>query len=243
MTAISSPSTPPKPAPPKVLKAVVVMDYQNVHLVGRKRFRPHSEPTHLSVIHPLVYANRLIDKRNARQRVGFSKARLSKVHVFRGQPDSTFDPIGYGASLAQTEAWEKSNPDVVHITNRALTYEYVRDATGSKIRDIHGNFIQKPGSKPSEKGVDVLCALAAYRAAQEEDVDLVILASIDSDLVPVLHAIQESRAAKVETACWGDRRYGPYGELRTDPGYPDIWTTHLDREDFEAVVDSTVYLP
>ena len=33
-----------------------------------------------------------------------------------------------------------------------------------------------------EKGVDVLCALAAVREAQDPDTDLVILASSDSDL-------------------------------------------------------------
>lgn len=232
----------PKPAPPKTLRTVMIIDYQNVHLVGRARFRSGGEPTHLSLIHPLLYARRVVEKRNSRQAPGCSKASLEKVLVFRGQPDATLDPVGYGANMAQTHAWEEGNSHIIEVTNRPLKYDYERDSEGRKLKDINGNYIQKPGTKPMEKGVDVLCALAAYRSAQRADIDLVIVASIDSDLIPALHAIQDSRGAKVETVCWGDKRYGPYGELSTEAGHPSIWITRLDREDFEATVDRTTYL-
>ncbi|HEY4420939.1 MAG TPA: hypothetical protein VGN22_15560 [Pseudonocardia sp.] len=51
----------------------------------------------------------------------------------------------------------------------------------------------------SEKGIDVLCALAMVREARSPDVDLGILASHDSDLEPALDEAIALQYAKVET--------------------------------------------
>ncbi|WP_142386880.1 hypothetical protein [Mycobacterium hubeiense] len=45
-------------------RAVVVIDYQNVHLTGHAHFRP-TQPVHESLIIPGLFARRLIDVRNA----------------------------------------------------------------------------------------------------------------------------------------------------------------------------------
>lgn len=50
-----------------------------------------------------------------------------------------------------------------------------------------------------EKGINVLCALALVREASAADVDLVILASHDSDLAPALDEAIRLSSSKVET--------------------------------------------
>lgn len=230
-----------KPAPNGNLRTVVVMDYQNVHLVGRNRFRGPAAPAHESLIHPLRYAQRLISDRNANQRPGYPQAVLSRVEVFRGQPDANHEPTAYARNSSQTIEWRSPGPPEVRVTNRTLKYQYLRDAQGWKIKDIHGKDEVDWSTAPSEKGVDVLCALAVYQATFEPNVDLVILASIDSDLVPALHAAQDAGRAKIETACWGDRSYGGFGQLRVDKCRPSLWNTALSHSAFEASIDPKSY--
>jgi len=77
---------------------------------------------------------------------------------------------------------------------RPLKYEYERGADGRPIRDVNGQRIVV--GAPREKGVDVLCALAAVRAAQDSGIELVILASSDTDLAPALDEIRRLGTAK-----------------------------------------------
>jgi hypothetical protein len=66
-------------------------------------------------------------------------------------------------------------------------------AGGQPIRDINGHKI--PIGRPKEKGIDGLCALACVREAARPDVDLVVLASRDTDLVPALDEVYDFRGA------------------------------------------------
>jgi len=132
----------------------------------------------------------------------------------------------------------------VDVTLRDLTYRFERDASGARVKDIHGKYI--PKGPPEEKGVDVLCALAVVREARAKDVDLVVLASRDTDLVPALDEVCDMRhrdgsVAKIETVSWFDRAAERnFGHLRaTRPR--SIWNTNLDRKVFEAAVDRRDY--
>lgn len=234
----------PKPGPRVVtqteLRTVVVVDYQNIHLVGRNRFRGKDTPAHECLIHPLHFATRLVAERNSRQKDGHLPAKLSQVDVYRGQPDATHDPVAFGRNDSQAIEWRSSDPRVkVHL--RTLRYEYQRDAQGRKIKNIHGKYEVDWTKKPEEKGVDVLCALRVYQAALDPAVDLVILASIDTDLIPALNLAHDTRKAKIETAFWGDRSFGGFGQLRLDKPRGSIWGTPLSRDDFEAAVDPKAY--
>lgn len=82
---------------------------------------------------------------------------------------------------------------------RPLKYPYLRDLEGARIKDKNGNNLV---GKPEEKGIDVLCALAVVREAQNANIDLVILASQDTDLVPALNEAIAYRSAKIETCSW-----------------------------------------
>jgi len=92
-----------------------------------------------------------------------------------------------------------------------------------------------------EKGVDVLCALALVREAQADDIDLVILASSDSDLAPALDEVRRLRTAKVETCCWYDTQTRRGYQLHPTDRSAPIWNTRLPETAFRASWDLTKY--
>jgi uncharacterized LabA/DUF88 family protein len=216
------------------LRAVVVIDYQNVHLVGLNLFHKSCEPYEF-LVHPLHFANQLISRRNANQREGGQEAELAKVLVYRGLPSADADAKPYARNLAQQTEWE-SDPRV-NVTMRPLKYTYKRDADGQKATDARGRAIV---TGKREKGVDVLCALALMREARLDGVDLVILASQDTDLEPALDEALDLGLAKVETASWfepHDRR--ATREIR--PSQHRIWNTRLNAQAYDACCDQKDY--
>lgn len=125
------------------------------------------------------------------------------------------------------------------MTLRPLKYEYERAADGRLATDPSGRKIVI--GKPREKGVDVLCALAAVREAQDPATDVVILATSDLDLAPALDEVRRLNTAKIETFCWYDavtrRNYQLHPTDRTRP----VWNTMLNEEAFRACWDPTSY--
>lgn len=221
----------PGPAP---LRAVVVMDYQNVHLTGHELF---GTPTHLAkhetLIDPLLYAQQLLRVRNARQRPGHPPAVLARVLVYRGQPSDEHDPDLYAYSQAAKAQWERDSRVVV--TYRQLKYYYTFGADHRPLQDVHGRKIY---THKQEKGIDVLVALAVLREARMADTNLVILASTDTDLAPVLDEAAALRLAKIETVSW----WAPARrnqQLRADG--VSLWNTRLNEQDFITARDRTSY--
>lgn len=218
------------------LRAAVIIDYQNVHLTGAGLFEPY-QPAHEHLVHPLHFANQLITRRNTNQRAGMPSAVLRKVLVYRGLPSADVDPRAYGRNLAQKANWELDPR--VSVTLRPLKYKYQRAIDGRKATDAAGNFIVI--GKPQEKGIDVLCALAMVREARDPEIDLVILASQDTDLEPALDEACALRAAKVETVSWFDPgQYRQSREIRPAPPQR-IWNTRLNAQAFSACRDSEHY--
>ena len=223
------------PGPPR-LRTAVVIDYQNIHLVGHECF-PCSRglPRHASLIDPLLFSQQLLATRNAAQAAGHPPAHLKDVWVYRGLPSSEHDPEDNSRSLAQQTHWERDRR--VHVKLRPLRYTIERDASGRPVLDIRGR--QKILEK-REKGVDVLCALALVREAARPHVDLVILASHDSDLEP---AVDEARAlgtAKVEVFRWHSPDSFVY-QLRASDKKRPVWCTRLDEHAFQSSWDRTPY--
>ena len=78
------------------LRAVVVMDYQNVHLTAHELFAASRNlPRHESLIDPLHFANQLIIARNRAQWPGMDHPVLRRALVYRGQPSAEHDPKPY----------------------------------------------------------------------------------------------------------------------------------------------------
>ncbi|MGH7867270.1 MAG: NYN domain-containing protein [Candidatus Dormibacteraceae bacterium] len=219
------------------LRAVVVMDYQNVHLTGHGLFAVSKHrPLHESLVDPLHFANRLIRTRNLNQKLGMDHASLSKVLVYRGQPSSEHDPKSYARNQAQKSQWERDPRVAVHL--RPLKYRYEYDDFGHAVVGSDGKRIIRG---KDEKGVDVLCALALVREARQTNVDLVVLASHDSDLEPALEEALSLHSAKIETFCWFDRsRPNRTRQLRPSGGRT-VWNTRLGETEFRNCWDGTDY--
>lgn len=217
------------------LRAAVIIDYQNVHLTAAGLFEPHS-PKHDCLVHPLHYANQLVHCRNSRQRAGGQPIELAKVFVHRGLPSAENDPKPYARNLAQQTEWER-DPRVT-VTLRPLKYTYERTADGRKATDQRGRPMIKARD---EKGVDVLCALALVREARDPTIDVVILASQDTDLEPALDEALRLGTAKVETASRYDGGNWHSKEIRPSPKGQRIWNTRLNAQAFNASLDRKDY--
>lgn len=219
------------------LRAAVVVDYQNVHLTAHELF-PSSKhrPRHETLVDPLHFSNQLIQARNRAQQPGLDHAVLVKVLVYRGQPSPEHDPKPYARNRAQGAHWERDRRVEVH--HRALKYSYQRDGTGRPLLDAAG---KKIVDGKREKGIDVLCALAVVREAQHADIDLVILASHDTDLEPALDEALTHGTAKIETFAWFDPAQ-PRRIRQLRPTAPRrLWNTRLSETDFQNSCDRSTY--
>jgi len=219
------------------LRAVVVIDYQNVHLTGHGLFATTKyAPAHEALVDPLLFANQLITSRNQAQQPGMDAAVLHRVLVYRGQPSAEHDPKPYARNQAQRAHWER-DPRVA-VTLRPLKYRYELDSVG---RTLVGGDGKKIVKSKREKGVDVLCALALVREARLPDVDLVILASQDSDLEPALDEALALHTAKVETFCWFDSTQPGRARPLRPGGARKLWNTRLSGNEFRKCWDLTNY--
>ncbi|MGQ0573850.1 MAG: hypothetical protein ACT4RN_06550 [Pseudonocardia sp.] len=219
------------------LRAVVVVDYQNVHLTAHELFAVSRHlPRHESLVDPLHFANQLIIARNRAQRPGMDHAELAHVLVYRGQPSAEHDPKPYARNQAQKAHWERDGR--VTVTHRPLKYRYQRDPAGRAVLGPDGKRVVE---SKGEKGIDVLCALAVVREAQRSDVDLVVLASHDSDLEPALDEALVLDSAKIETFSWYDPAQ-PHRIRQLRPGSGRrIWNTRLGGIEFRNCWDLTKY--
>lgn len=213
------------------------MDYQNVHLMGHDAFpNTRVRPLHECLVDPLRFAEVLLRKRNANQRPGYPPAVLAAVLVFRGLPSATYDPRDYARSMAQKAHWERDQR--VRVDLRPLRYDVARDPSGKLIRNAAGHYtVYGKG----EKGIDVLCALATVRAASAQNVNMVLLASHDTDLEPVIEEVRRLGTAKIEAFRWDSPDVFVYQLGNGLPQGSRPWVTKLDEQDFRQTWDLTPY--
>ncbi|OYN83983.1 PIN domain-containing protein [Parenemella sanctibonifatiensis] len=177
-----------------MLSALVVIDYQNIHLTAHDLWAPAGTAKHETLVHPLHFANGVLSQRNqtllakAGEDAGDLRAELAGVAVYRGMPSNKEDPTAYRRSMAQRSEWTRDPR--VQVTYRPLKYFWTNGERRAK-----------------EKGVDVLVALHLVRAAREATFDVVILASHDTDLEPAVdEAVDQDSTCQVETAGWKDAK-------------------------------------
>lgn len=228
-----------------MLRTAVIVDYQNVHLTAFDVFDPNGD-RHNSLIHPMQFAKRAIQERNSRQRDGHPHAELTRVIAYRGLPHIDHDWEQHRRAVDQATQWRADGAD---IQLRDLKYTYQRGADGRPIIDINGKKV--PTGRPREKGIDVLCALACVREAVKQDIDLVVLASRDTDLVPALdevydfRGLEPQRYGRIETVSWFNNRWRQERTLSGGSLAPTaprrIWNTNLTRACYDASVDRNIY--
>jgi hypothetical protein len=198
-------------------RVVLFIDAQNLYKRARSAFGARAKDGTIQEVSIFgqVYPMQLGELICSRPPPNHSRV-LEQVRVYTGRPDSTRDPRGYGANLAQCSAWERAGAVV---TWRTLRYPP-----------------EWPNVKPEEKGIDVALAIDVVRLAIESEYDVGVVCSTDTDLRPALEYVYNKFIGnpRVEVMAWtGSRRLSV-------PGL-NIWCHHLDRADFDAISDPTDY--
>jgi hypothetical protein len=159
----------------------VFIDWQNVYMEARRAFGLTEEAGRRGVFDPVELA-RILAFGNRRGDGG----QLVRVEIHRGLPDPERNPIGNSAVLRQRDAWVAGNEGLVHPRLRPLRYN-------------------RETGKPEEKGVDVALALAVVENVVSDFVDVAILFSHDTDLMPAVEAVRRLAGThRIETASWKD---------------------------------------
>lgn len=177
---------------------------------------------------PLLFAEQVMKRRRAALTpqwiTGVSDlppiGELAHVAVYRGAPANQHDCVAYSRAQAQRSEWTRDPR--VKVTYRTLRYQW--DSTV-------GDWSKQ------EKGVDVLTALDAYRKAVQGTYDVVILASHDTDLIPVLETYNTDRnenSGRLETTGWQGCNRLKAREVTT-------WDTRLDAKAFVLSRDRRNY--
>ncbi len=210
-----------------MLRAAVIIDYQNMHTTGVQSFQPQANQRDFP-LNPLKFGEALIQFRNSRVTDSSLLAELTGVEVYRGLPSPIHDPRDHASNIEQKTKWMQ-DPRVI-VTQRNLKYDmrpsYYPDGTPKKY------------SSKAEKGIDVLCALAIMRNVASTRVDLVIIASHDSDLEPAIEEAHSlSNGTKLETVSWFNPSLKS-GRTRMNPKTSSpIWHTPLGFEVYSASLD------
>ena len=199
-------------------RVVLFIDYENMHRCASSAFglvNGHFSPWELG--------QHLVDRRNTNGRN--DTCVLHQVRVYRGLPDSRRQPKANAANQAQTASWLRRcpEPDRLIVYRRPLRYP--------------PNWPNGVGA-PQEKGVDVALAVELVQLTYQGGFDVAIVCSHDSDLSPALDVVATASTSKphLEVASWSQLKRISYSG---EPNKP--WCHRLDRNDFDAVQDSTVY--
>jgi uncharacterized LabA/DUF88 family protein len=197
-------------------RLVVFLDYQNVYSGARYAFHPYHAAHTDGQIDPARLAELLASK-------GIRNRELTEIRIYRGRPDTTRDPVGYGANLRQCTAWERSDARIRVITR---TLRYPR------------NWPQEPAQ---EKGIDVALAIDVATMAIRGEYDIAIVMSTDTDLKPALEAVTTLSGnpyPRCEVAAWSS----PEGHSRRlSISGKRLWCHWLDGDDYRNVADPTDY--
>ena len=200
-------------------RVVIFVDYQNAYRRARDAFHNHrADPHWLGQVRPDALGALITGQRNSAER------ELRQVRMYRGLPQSTRDPKGYGAALRQIAAWQR-NPLIAVITR---PFRYPRNY---------------PTAPPQEKGIDVQLALDFVMMAVRNEYDIGVLVSNDTDLRPALEEVIRLDNQSVEVVAWeplaGRRRYRVRlsGQFANNQPYCH-W---IDQAAYAAMQDTTDY--
>jgi NYN domain len=164
----------------------VFIDYQNCYNEARRAFHdPDNDPGEYGHFSPRGLADLM---------VGMAKGRvLSYAGVYVGLPNPRLDPRTSSARTKQIAAWSKTGITVV----------------ARPIRYPQG--WPNVAEKPQEKGVDVKLAIDALMMSITRQFEVIVIASLDSDLKPLLESLLRLRPRvgleAIEVIAWEGRSY------------------------------------
>ncbi len=196
-------------------RVIVFIDAQNTYRSARHAFFNEQADPHMhGQFDPTALANLILSKsRRPDQRT------LKEVRVYTGRPSAARDGKTYAAHMNQCAAWQAGGAVVIA---RPLRYP-----------------ITWPLDKAREKGIDVRLAIDFVALASDDEYDVGVVFSVDTDLVPALEyvVLRLLPAKTVEVAAWRSPR------ARGRLSLPDkrVWCHWLDLAAYNAVADTRNY--
>lgn len=194
----------------KPKELILFIDWQNVYKSARDAFFLPQDSGVYGQINPIELGN-LICLRKATENVT-----LKQIRIYSGQP-AVEDRKTYAAHTKQFNRWRKEPQ--VNIITRPLRYP--------------------TNSKPQEKGVDVALAVDFVAMAVDDDYDVGVIASTDTDLKPALEFVHKRFAdtLEIEVVAWKSRNF----QSRLSVARANIWCHFLYKEDYDKIADLRNY--
>ena len=194
---------------PHTLRTVVFIDGQNMYKGAREAFDWQHEKGHYGNFRPLGLG-RLLTHEPHRE--------LRQVRFYQGVPDPNRNARGHAITQRRIAAWEAEDPALVQIFTRTLRY---------------------PPPEGREKGVDVKLGIDLVAAALDNEFDLAVLASADTDLIPAVELVVTRFPLKmVECVAWK-----PLPGCEADTAAPldvkggGVIRRWVDKQDFDHISD------
>jgi uncharacterized LabA/DUF88 family protein len=200
----------------------VFIDYQNAYMRARDAFGDSSTGNDFTF--GQIFPRRLGVLLRQRSEDAGKTRELTEVRVYRGEPDAQRSPSGQAACQRQVRFWNAQG--LVRAFTRSLDYRATAWTDGVPTQwEIR------------EKGIDVMIAVDLVRGALNDEYDVAILMSADTDLLPAAEAVVDARKW-IEFAAWRpDVGYASHLRLNGQPS----WCHHLRRPDFEVLSDPADY--
>lgn len=195
-------------------RVAVFIDYRNCFHLAREVFasKPFPKVTD-GQFWPSELAQLLVEKAPVDER-----RTLTYVGLYTGRPDPRKDAKTAAANSRQLAAWMAKSPTLA-LKTRALRYPPYR-----------------PVSEAEEKGVDVQLAIDAMLMGARGEFDVAILASTDTDMLPVLEGLLGLNL-ECEVVAWAG-----LSQKLALPGQT-ILVRWIGPGDFHTIADTTPYSP
>lgn len=194
-------------------RVAVYIDAMNCYNEARDAFHQQTDPSRYGELRPKAFAEMLVGK-------GIAGDVLVHIGIYRGEPDARRDPKTAAAFMRQRQSWIDECGAILRPRNRPMRY-----------------FSGRPLSEAEEKGIDVQFAIDAMTMGIQAEYDVAILATVDTDLLPVVEGLlvlkETTGAPDVAVIGWA----GTSKHLEM-PGIPVHW---IGRLDYEVVRDHTDY--
>lgn len=197
----------------RAVRVGVFIDWQNCYRTAREAFGFQGSGI-AGNVRPLPLAKRL-----AASRPEGGAGDLQRLRIYSGRASQSRDPRTYAANRRQFQAWENADPACVRVITRTLDYTLGR---------------------AREKGIDVQLAIDLVRTTLFEDEhDVAVVFSADTDLLPALELIVELRGpGAIEVASWHGPNWSPQPLAVAGTRIRQIT---LNRQEYDRVADSTDY--
>jgi hypothetical protein len=194
-------------------RLVLFLDDQNFYNGARRSFFSDQDSHFYGSVKPIELGKLIC----SRPPPGI-KRQLHQVRIYTGRPDSNKEPKTYSAHLKQCAYWQGIGAKVI-----ARPLRYPKDW---------------PNSKAQQKGVDVALALDFVIMAIDDEYEVGVIASTDSDLRPALEYVhQKCKKCHIEVASWFSSRH----KSRLNISGGGLYYHKLDKTDYDSVADLTDY--